>query len=57
MVVDGSDPKGTGHDIERTATVRDVRVRTSDGWRRQSHTKIVANTITAIEGKPFFSPP
>lgn len=46
-------PKDADHDVETTTTVRDVWVRTSDGWRRQSHTKIVANRITAIDGKPL----
>jgi len=45
--------KGADHDVETTATVRDVWVRVSDGWRRKSHTKIVGNRITAIDGKPF----
>ena len=44
-------PKRVDHDVETTATVRDVWVRTSDGWRRQAHTKIGANRITAIDGK------
>jgi hypothetical protein len=45
--------KGADHDIETTATVRDVWVRTSDGWRRLSHAKVVPNAITAIDGKPI----
>jgi hypothetical protein len=45
--------RGADHDVETTATVRDVWVRTSDGWQRQSHTKILANRITAVDGKPI----
>jgi hypothetical protein len=43
--------KGLTHDIETTATVRDEWVRTTDRWRRKSHTKIVANHVTAIDGR------
>ena len=43
--------KGAAHDVETTATVRDVWVKAPDGWRRKSHTKIVANKITAVDGK------
>ena len=45
-------PKGAAHDIETTATVRDGWVRT-DHWRRASHVKIVANRVTAVDGKPM----
>jgi len=43
--------KGVVHLVETTATVRDVWIKASDGWRRKSHTKIVGNRITAIDGK------
>ena len=43
--------KGLAHDVETTATVRDVWVRTTDRWRRKSHAKIVANHVTAIDGR------
>jgi hypothetical protein len=43
---------GGAHDVETTATVQDNWVKT-DHWRRMSHTKIVANHLTAIDGKPF----
>jgi len=43
---------GVAHDVETTATVRDSWVKT-DRWRRKSHTKSVANHLTAIDGKPF----
>jgi hypothetical protein len=43
--------KGLAHDVETTASVRDVWVRTTDRWRRKSHTKIVANHVTAIDGR------
>jgi hypothetical protein len=45
--------KGAMHDVETTATVRDVWVRTAAGWRRRSHDKTVANQVTAIDGKPI----
>src|SRR5207302_11142155 len=45
-------PKGEAHDVETTATVRDMWVRTTARWRRKSHTTIVANHVTAIDGKP-----
>jgi hypothetical protein len=44
--------RGATHAIETTATVRDEWVR-RDRWRRQSHTKIVANHVTAVDGKPL----
>jgi hypothetical protein len=45
-------PQGGVHDIETTATVKDTWVRT-DHWRRKSHVKVVANHVTAIDGKPL----
>jgi hypothetical protein len=53
-IVDGDGrfgAKGAAHDVETTATVRDVWIRT-DHWRRSSHTKVVANRITAVDGRP-----
>jgi len=44
--------KATIHDVETTATVRDVWIKTTDGWRRQSHDKIVNNSVTSVDGKP-----
>ena len=44
-------PKGAIHDVETTATVRDVWTRAAGSWRRQSHDKIVANAITAVDGE------
>jgi hypothetical protein len=47
---------GGAHDVETTATVQDSWVKT-DHWRRTSHTKIVANHVTAIDGKSFTEHP
>ena len=61
-------PKDTIHEIETTATVRDVWVKTTvlrsgaplslqqhtdHSWRRKSHEKTVPNRITAVDGKPM----
>jgi aldose sugar dehydrogenase len=43
---------GDAHDVETTATVRDVWTKSPSGWRRRSHTKIVGNAVTAIDGRP-----
>jgi hypothetical protein len=44
--------KGAVHDVETTATVRDVWVRAETGWRRKSHDKIEPNRIASVDGKP-----
>jgi hypothetical protein len=44
-------PKGAVHDIETTATVRDVWVKADDRWRRRSHDKIINNRVTSVDGK------
>jgi hypothetical protein len=45
-------PKDVTHDVETSATVKDEWV-WLDHWRRKSHTKVVANHVTAIDGKPL----
>ena len=49
-------PKGAEHDVVTRATVRDVWVKTADGWRRKSHEKITPNGIASIDGKPPVTP-
>jgi hypothetical protein len=44
--------KGAVHEIETTATVRDVWVKSNTEWRRRSHDKIVNNHVTSVDGKP-----
>jgi hypothetical protein len=43
---------GGAHDVETTATVQDSWVKT-DHWRREWHTKIVENHLTAIYGAVY----
>ena len=45
-------PKGAAHDIVTRATVRDVWVKSADGWRRKSHEKITPNGVASVDGKP-----
>lgn len=45
-------PKGAEHDIVTRATVRDVWVKSADGWRRKSHEQITPNGVASVDGKP-----
>jgi hypothetical protein len=44
--------KGAAHDIVTRATVRDVWVKSPDGWRRKSHEKLTPTGVASVDGKP-----
>lgn len=44
--------RGAAHDVVTRATVRDVWVKSPDGWRRKSHEKLTPNGVASVDGKP-----
>jgi hypothetical protein len=44
--------RGSSHEVETTATVRDTWTKSAGRWKRKSHIKIVPNRIVAVDGKP-----
>ena len=44
--------KGEAHDIVTRATVRDVWVKSADGWRRKAHEQLTPNGVASVDGKP-----
>jgi len=44
--------RGSRHEIETTATVRDTWTKSAGRWKRKSHIKIVPNQVSAVDGKP-----
>jgi len=44
--------KGAEHDVVTRATVRDVWVKSPDGWRRKAHEMLTPTGVASVDGKP-----
>ena len=44
--------RGAAHEVVTRATVRDLWVRSPEGWRRKSHEKLTPNGVASVDGKP-----